>query len=280
MVDLHTHSTHSDGTYSPEELINLAKKIGLKGLALTDHDTISGLKEAFEYANQVNLPFLCGIEISIKYEKNGHFHLLGYFLSPEIPELDSVLQKLKEARKNRNKKLIEKLQNIGIDITYEELLNLGKGEIGRPHIANLLVKKKVVKNVQEAFDKYLKKGAIAYVPKALLTPEEGIAIITKAKGIPVLAHPISLSLSEEELFDYLKYLKDLGLKGVEAYYSEHTREFTNFLLDCAKKLNLCVTGGSDFHGENKPDIKLGTGFGNLRVPEECFTNLVNMLQSL
>ena len=280
MVDLHTHSTHSDGTYSPEELINLAKKIGLKGLALTDHDTISGLKEAFEYANQVNLPFLCGIEISIKYEKNGHFHLLGYFLSPEIPELDSVLQKLKEARKNRNKKLIEKLQNIGIDITYEELLNLGKGEIGRPHIANLLVKKKVVKNVQEAFDKYLKKGAIAYVPKALLTPEEGIAIITKAKGIPVLAHPISLALSEEELFDYLKYLKDLGLKGVEAYYSEHTREFTNFLLDCAKKLNLCVTGGSDFHGENKPDIKLGTGFGNLRVPEECFTNLVNMLQSL
>jgi len=280
MVDLHTHSTHSDGTYSPEELINLAKKIGLKGLALTDHDTISGLKEAFEYANQVNLPFLCGIEISIKYEKNGHFHLLGYFLSPEIPELDSVLQKLKEARKNRNKKLIEKLQNIGIDITYEELLNLGKGEIGRPHIANLLVKKKVVKNVQEAFEKYLKKGAIAYVPKALLTPEEGIAIITKAKGIPVLAHPVSLSLSEEELFDYLKYLKDLGLKGVEAYYSEHTREFTNFLLDCAKKLNLCVTGGSDFHGENKPDIKLGTGFGNLRVPEECFTNLVNMLQSL
>ena len=280
MVDLHTHSTHSDGTYSPEELINLAKKIGLKGLALTDHDTISGLKEAFEYANQVNLPFLCGIEISIKYEKNGHFHLLGYFLSPEIPELDSVLQKLKEARKNRNKKLIEKLQNIGIDITYEELLNLGKGEIGRPHIANLLVKKKVVKNVQEAFDKYLKKGAIAYVPKALLTPEEGIAIITKAKGIPVLAHPISLALPEEELFDYLKYLKDLGLKGVEAYYSEHTREFTNFLLDCAKKLNLCVTGGSDFHGENKPDIKLGTGFGNLRVPEECFTNLVNMLQSL
>jgi len=280
MVDLHTHSTHSDGTYSPEELINLAKKIGLKGLALTDHDTISGLKEAFEYANQVNLPFLCGIEISIKYEKNGHFHLLGYFLSPEIPELDSVLQKLKEARKNRNKKLIEKLQNIGIDITYEELLNLGKGEIGRPHIANLLVKKKVVKNVQEAFDKYLKKGAIAYVPKALLTPEEGIAIITKAKGIPVLAHPISLALPEEELFDYLKYLKDLGLKGVEAYYSEHTKEFTNFLLDCAKKLNLCVTGGSDFHGENKPDIKLGTGFGNLRVPEECFTNLVNMLQSL
>jgi len=277
LVDLHTHSTASDGTYSPKELVRLAKKIGLNGLALTDHDTLSGLKEAFEEAKKLELPFLCGIEISVKYERQGHFHLLGYFLTPEIPEIEETLKKLQEARRKRNQKVVEKLQALGIDITYEELLRMGKGEIGRPHIARLLFEKGVVKNIQEAFEKYLKKGAPAYVPKSLLSPEEAISLILKAKGVPVLAHPVSLKLPEEELFSYIKQLKSSGLKGIEAYYTEHTKEFTEFLLDLAKELDLLITGGSDFHGENKPDIKLGVGFGNLKVPDECFTQLKQTL---
>jgi len=280
MVDLHTHSTASDGTYSPKELVRLAKETGLKGLALTDHDTLAGLKEAFEEAKKLELPFLCGIEISVKYEKEGHFHLLGYFLTPDIPEIEGVLKRLQEARKKRNQKVVEKLQALGVDITYEELLKMGEGEIGRPHIARLLFEKGVVKSIQEAFEKYLKKGAPAYVPKALLTPEEAISLILKGKGIPVLAHPITLKLSEEELIAYLKELKKLGLKGIEAYYTEHTSDFTNFLLSCAEELGFLITGGSDFHGANKPDIKIGIGFGNLKIPDECFYNLKKAIQRM
>jgi len=280
VVDLHTHSTASDGTLSPSELVYLAKKTGLEALALTDHDTLKGLKSAWQTASEEGLPFLCGVEISIKYQRKGHFHLLGYFLTPEVPEIENTLQKLHEAREKRNEKIIKKLQEMGIDITMEELREIAKGEIGRPHIANLLVKKGVVKDFNQAFEKYLKKGAPAYVPKALLSPEEGIKIIFKAKGIPVLAHPVTLQQTEEELENYLKELKELGLAGIEAYYTEHTRGFTNFLLSLAKKLDLLVTGGSDFHGENKPDIKLGRGFGDLDVPFECFENLKNSLEKL
>jgi len=280
LIDLHTHSTASDGTLTPEELVLLAKKEGLEALALTDHDTTEGLKLAYETALKIDLPFLCGIEISVKYENPGHFHLLGYFLKPEIPELQSTLKLLQEARNKRNEKMIEKLQALGIPITMEELKEIAKGEIGRPHIANLLVKKGVVKNFNEAFDKYLKKGAPAYVPKALLSPEEAINLVLKAKGVPVLAHPVSLKLSYFDLKNYLKELKKFGLMGVEAYYTEHTKEFTEILLEYAKEFEFLVTGGSDFHGANKPDIKLGKGFGNLNIPFECYEKLKKTLEKM
>lgn len=280
MVDLHTHSTASDGTFTPKELILLAKKEGLKGLALTDHDTVSGLKEAYETAKEVDLPFLCGVEISVKFEGSGHFHMLGYFLKPEIPEIDETLQTLQKARAERNRRMIEKLQNLGIDITLEELKTLAEGEIGRPHIANLLVKKGVVRSFEEAFERFLRKGALAYVPKALLTPQEAIEKILEASGVPVLAHPFTLKLDPPELKRYVSTLKDLGLMGIEVYYTEHSKEFTNFLLDLVKRLDLLATGGSDFHGKNKPDIKLGKGLGNLSVPIECFRNLQKVLENL
>jgi len=280
LIDLHTHSTASDGTFSPEELIYLAKKENLEALALTDHDTIDGLKPAYQIAIEENLPFLCGVEISIKFEGPGHFHLLGYFLEPEIPILQDTLIRLKKAREERNKKIIEKLNALGIEITLEELKKFAKGEIGRPHIANLLVKKGIVKSFEEAFKKYLKKGAAAYAPKALLSPEEGIKLILEAKGVPVLAHPITLKLNHLELKNYLKKLKEFGLMGVEVYYTEHTPEFTKFLIECAKDIGLLITGGSDFHGENKPNIKLGKGLGNLNIPFECYENLKKMLEKL
>jgi predicted metal-dependent phosphoesterase TrpH len=272
MVDLHTHSTASDGTFSPRELVYLAKKVGLKGLALTDHDTIDGLPQAYQTAKEEGLPFLCGVEISVKFDGPGHFHLLGYFLEPP-EELKEVLDRLKAARAERNKRMVEKLRELGIDITLDELQSIASGEIGRPHFAYLLVKKGYVKSIEEAFERYLKKGAPAYYPKALLTEEEAISAIKKAKGIPVLAHPITLKLSDEALKSYLIRLKELGLMGVEVYYSEHTKEYTKFLERLADELSLIKTGGSDFHGQNKPDIKLGLGFGNLSVPDECFYEL-------
>jgi len=280
LIDLHTHSTASDGTFSPEELVYLAKKEKIQALALTDHDTIDGLKPAYNTAKDLDLPFLCGVEISIKFEGPGHFHLLGYFLEPEIPKINDTLLKLKKAREERNKKMIEKLNNLGIEITLEELKEIAQGEIGRPHIANLLVKKGIVKSFEEAFQKYLKKGALAYVPKALLLPEEGIKLILEAKGIPVLAHPITLKLNLLELKKYIKLLKNFGLMGIEVFYPEHTIDFTKFLIECAKELGLLLTGGSDFHGENKPDIKLGKGLNNLNVPFECYKNLEKVLKSL
>jgi len=276
MVDLHTHSTASDGTYSPKELVYLAKKVGLKALALTDHDTLDGLPEAYQTAKEEGLPFLCGVEISVKFDGPGHFHLLGYFLEPP-KELKEVLNKLKVARAERNKKMVEKLKELGIDITLEELQSIAKGEVGRPHFAYLMVKKGYVKSVEEAFERYLKKGAPAYYPKALLTEEEAIDAIKRAGGIPVLAHPITLKLTDEALRSYLTRLKEIGLMGVEVYYSEHTKDYTKFLESLASELSLIKTGGSDFHGNNKPDIKLGFGFGNLRVPDECYYELMKVL---
>ncbi len=278
MIDLHTHSTASDGTFSPEELVYLAKKEGLQALALTDHDTIDGLEIAYQIAQKENLPFLCGVEISIQFNGPGHFHLLGYFLHPQIPEINTTLVKLKKAREERNKKIIEKLNSLGIKITLEELKNIAKGEIGRPHIAYLLVKKGIVKTFEEAFEKYLKKGAPAYAPKALLSPQSAINLILAAKGAPILAHPFTLKLSYFELEKYLRTLKDFGLIGIEAYYTEHNPDFTKFLINCAKKFDFLITGGSDFHGKNKPDIKLGKGFGNLKVPFECYEKLKNFLE--
>lgn len=278
MIDLHTHSTASDGTYSPSELVRLAKKEGLKALALTDHDTLLGLKEAFETSREEKLDFLCGVEISIKCDGPGHFHLLGYFLTPEIPFLETTLLSLQKARDKRNELMLEKLKALGIDITMDELKEIAQGEIGRPHFAQLLVQKGVVKTFQEAFDRYLKKGASAYVPKALLTPEEGINKIYQSGGIPVLAHPITLRLNEKELSNYLSKLKEMGIQGIEVYYSEHSKALTEFLYTEAKRLDLLITGGSDFHGTNKPDIKLGRGFGNLKIPYDLFLKLKKALE--
>jgi len=273
MVDLHTHSTASDGTYSPAELVKLAKDIGLSALALTDHDTVEGLGEALAAARKLGLPFVPGVEISVKFEGPGHCHILGYFVEADSPVLRETLDLLQRAREERNLKMVEKLRSLGVDISLKELEEEAKGEIGRPHFAALLVRKGVVKSVEEAFEKYLKKGAPAYVPKARLTAEEAFSAIQAAGGLAVLAHPIHLKLSPEELVRYVEKLKALGLEGIEAYYTDHSKEFTALCLEIARRYDLVPTGGSDFHGHNKPDIKLGRGFGDLFVPEECYQSL-------
>jgi len=274
MIDLHTHSTASDGTYSPAELVRLAVREGLKALALTDHDTVEGLAEAEAEAERQGLAFVPGVEISVRFKGPGHCHILGYFVDPEVRDFRRTLKLLQQARAERNRKMVEKLRDLGIEITLEEVKGkAGGGEIGRPHFAALLVEKGVVRRVEEAFEKYLKKGAPAYVPKARLSEEEAFSAIRCARGLAVLAHPWHLRLSPEDLAEYVAELKDKGLAGIEAYYTDHSPEFTAFCLDLARRLDLVVTGGSDFHGRNKPDIRLGRGLGNLRVPEECYHRL-------
>ncbi|WP_022852642.1 PHP domain-containing protein [Thermodesulfatator atlanticus] len=280
MIDLHTHSTASDGTLSPEKLVAEAKKAGLFALALTDHDTIAGIKEARKAAEALGLEFVSGVEISVKFEGPGHCHLLGYFVNEDNEKLVKTLKSLHEARSQRNILMVEKLKALGIDITLEELEAIsGGGEIGRPHMAKILVKKGVVKNFDEAFDRYLAKGRPAYVPKARLSPEEAITIIQEAGGLVSLAHPLYLGYPQEKIRAYVSSLKDLGLDAIEAYYTDHDEAFTNFCLDLAKEFALLVTGGSDFHGDNKPEIKLGVGKGGLKVPKEVYFELKKAWES-
>jgi len=272
-IDLHTHSTASDGSYSPTELVKLAKEMGLRALALTDHDTIEGLAEFIKTGKELDLETVPGTELSAYFEK-GTLHILGYFIDFHSPKLKDRLKKLQEARAERNPKIVKKLQALGIPITYEEVVAIsGGGQIGRPHFAKLLLQKGIVKTFDEAFERFLKRGAPAYVEKDKIFPRECLEIILEAGGIPVLAHPFTLHLENDALEVFVKQLKDWGLRGIEAYYTEHTPEQTAFYLKLAEKYGLCVTGGSDFHGKNKPEIKLGLGYGNLRVPYRLLERL-------
>ena len=265
-IDLHTHSTASDGSFSPTELVKLAKEMGLRALALTDHDTIEGLEEFIKTGKELDLETVPGTELSAYFEK-GTLHILGYFIDFHSPKLKDRLKKLQEARAERNPKIVKKLQALGIPITYEEVVAIsGGGQIGRPHFAKLLLQKGIVKTFDEAFERFLKKGAPAYVEKDKIFPRECLEIILEAGGIPVLAHPFTLHLENDALEAFVKQLKDWGLRGIEAYYTEHTPAQTAFYLKLAEKYGLCVTGGSDFHGDNKPHIALGKGRGNLDIP--------------
>ncbi|AEH44935.1 PHP domain protein [Thermodesulfatator indicus DSM 15286] len=280
IVDLHTHSTASDGTLTPIDLVKEAKNINLIAIALTDHDTVAGLKDAQNMAEKLEIAFVPGVEISVKFQGPGHCHILGYFIDYENSVLKETLASLHEARAKRNILMIEKLKSLGIDISIEELKKMaGGGEIGRPHMAKILVQKGVVKDFDEAFEKYLAKGKPAYVPKARLEAEEAIKIIHQAGGLVSLAHPYYLGLDEDSLIRYVAELKNKGLDAIEAYYTDHDESYTQFCLELAKKFSLLITGGSDFHGENKPEIKLGIGKGNLRVPEEVYEKLLEAFKA-
>ncbi len=270
LCDLHTHTIASDGSDTPYELIGLAKKIGLSAIAITDHDTTDGLLEGKRASQDLGIEFVPGVELSVNYP-SGNMHVLGYFIDPNASELKKVLKKVQQARANRNPRIIEKLNQLGFSITMDELKEIAQGgQIGRPHFARLMVKKGFVGSVEEAFEYYLKKGAKAYAPKSILEPQEAIEVIKDSGGVPVLAHPFSLQIKEEnKLKDAISALKDQGLLGVECYYSEHDQAFTRVCLDISKELGLIVTGGSDYHGKAKPKIKLGIGKGNLQIPYSC-----------
>ena len=273
MIDLHTHTSASDGTLSPAELIALAKEQGIEAVAVTDHDTIEGLSEAFEAGERLGVEVIPGMELSVEYGP-GSMHILGLLIDPENENLNKCLTELQHSRSTRNPKIIEKLNELGIPITMKEVEKIsGGGQIGRPHIAAVLVKNGHVNNTQEAFDKYLKKRAVAYFERRRLTRAEAADVIHGAGGLLILAHPGTLSVNGSDLENLLSELKDSGFDGVEVFYNNHSQLEEDRLMKIADKLEFVISGGTDFHGGNKPSIRLGVGYGNMAIPYEVLQEM-------
>jgi 3',5'-nucleoside bisphosphate phosphatase len=265
-LDLHLHTTHSDGSCTPTEVIGLAHQAGVTALAITDHDIMTGVEEAITAGKHCGIEVIPGVEISSIIGQS-ELHILGYFLDWQDPVLHERLKTLRDSRHRRNPQIIERLQALGINITYEEVRSLaGSDSVGRPHIARALMDKHVVSSAKEAFDRFLADGKPAYVPRDLPSPAEAIQWITAAGGLAVLAHPTWVKLADRSLIELVRELKAAGLDGVEVYYSTHAARQTREYLSLAQQLGLLVTGGSDFHGLTKPDIEVGVGKGTLHIP--------------
>ncbi len=264
-IDLHLHTTHSDGSLRPSDVLALAKQANVSALAITDHDITTGIPEATAAGLELGIEVIPGVEIS-SFDGKSELHILGYCLKWEDAAFNERLARLRESRHRRNPLIIERLRAAGVEITYEEVRALaGTESVGRPHIAQVLMQKKYVTSAKEAFDRYLAEGRAAYVARELPTPAEAIAWIREAKGVAVLAHPTWIKESGEGLRTCVTGLKDAGLGGVEVHYSTHSKSQTSSYLDMAQRLGLLVTGGSDFHGLTKPDIEVGSGRGDLKV---------------
>jgi predicted metal-dependent phosphoesterase TrpH len=265
-LDLHLHTTFSDGSLPPADVVKLAHNANVSALAITDHDTVDGIPEALTAGKDVGIEIIPGIEISSRWH-GAEVHILGYFIDWKDSSLQERLARYRASRHARNPRIVEKLNELGIAITYAEVSALaGPASIGRPHIARVLMNKRYVTSAKEAFDRYLAEGAAAYVPRDLPDPAEAISLIRAAGGVPVLAHPSWLDRSEG-IVPLCKELKSAGLAGIEVHYSTHRPEQTSHYRNIAKQLDLLVTGGSDFHGVTKPDIEVGLGRGQLKVPE-------------
>lgn len=259
MIDLHVHTNMSDGTLSPEEVVQLAAQRGLRAIAITDHDTVAGVRRAQKKGAEIGIEVVSGVEISTEWPR-GILHMLGYFVNAEDTALLTALDSLKKDRQERIVKIVSRLNDRSVPVTVDEVDEEAVGGVpGRPHVANLILRKGHVASLQEAFDRYLGKGSPAYVEKKKLTPVEALQLIINAGGVPVLAHPYSLEQPDaKELEEILLRLMINGLKGIEVYYPKHTPEQTEVFVHLAEKLNLAVTGGTDFHGANKPDVEMGT----------------------
>jgi 3',5'-nucleoside bisphosphate phosphatase len=279
LIDLHTHSNASDGSLAPRELVACAVQKGAAAIALTDHDTVAGLPEALRAAEASRFELVPGLEISAEFTGGG-MHILGYFIDHTDSSFQQELERLHQARRERNPQIIVRLQELGIPITYDQVLALSGGQIGRPHIAQAMLQIGAVQTLDEAFRQYLTKGAPAYVEKFRFSPDRAIALIRQAGGVPVLAHPFTLNCTtREQLILLVRELKEKGLQGLECLYSEHTPEQTREYLALAEELDLRVTGGSDFHGRNKAGVEMLTGCGDLRIPYERLQSLKDLKAS-
>lgn len=283
-IDLHIHSTASDGTLTPVEILSLAETLHLGAISLTDHDALDGNRDILKKGVPDSIGFLTGVEISALppslFPVFGSFHILGYGINIEDYALNQTLITLQNARKNRNPQIIQKLNALGIKIDLNQVKQFsGICQLGRPHIARYLVYKGFASSIDEVFDKYLGKGKSAYVEKFRISCQEAINLILNAGGLPVLAHPYLLKLGKGFDFEELiGELKSMGLKGIEIYYPEHPSESVRFYANIAREYNLFITGGSDFHGNIKPEIKLGSGLGDLFIPYEIYENIINLLK--
>ena len=266
MIDLHMHSLYSDGTFSVPELVKRSKEKGIKILSLTDHDTVEGLSETAEECIENNIKFINGIEISTEY--NGkEVHILGYFIDEKDKSLIEFSDEMKQARINRNEKAIKILNNHGIKITKEDTFREAEGSIiSRTHLARALITKGYVKDVKEAFDKYLGSTGLAYVPKSNLNPLDGINVIKKSGGLAFLAHPKLIGLEEEDFIRLVKDMKDNGLDGIETYYSLFSKDDMKYFEKTAEDFSLIRSAGSDFHGGNRKGVDIGDNY----APKELF----------
>lgn len=277
MIDLHTHSTESDGTLTPEELMHQAKEAGLSAIALTDHDTIGGIKRAIPVANELRLELVPGIELSTDY-RGTEVHILGYYIDIDHPEFLAKLQEFVDSRNRRNEKMVLLLQQEGFDITMEDLFRENPDSvITRAHFAQYLVEHGFVRDRETVFRKYLGDNCRCYVPRAKITPFEAVHLIQLGGGLAFFAHPVLCHMNHDRLRFLIQNLKDAGLAGLEAIYSMNMPGDQRNLLKYAKEFNLLISGGSDFHGANKPQIHLGTGRGNLHIPYKILEKIKQQL---
>jgi len=281
IIDLHAHSTASDGTYSPAEVAELAKKLGLSAIALTDHDTIDGLDEFQKTGNALGIETIPGIEFAALWEKHHRpeIHLVGLGFDPAHPALLSRMQEIRQSRDLRNQKMCEKLSSIGLHITLEEVAANAGGEIiTRAHFANVLLQKGYIKKKEDAFSRYISPGLPGYVEREFLTPALCIQTIKEAGGVAILAHPTLYDLNMDQLEELCRELIPYGLDGIECQYSTYTPTETKAITALAEKLDLLPSGGSDFHGKNKPNIHLGSGKSNLAIPYTFWEELKKRTQ--
>ncbi|MDA8425711.1 MAG: PHP domain-containing protein [Treponema sp.] len=273
MIDLHSHSTASDGSYAPAELVALAAEIGLSALALTDHDTVAGIPAAEAAARERGLRLVRGVELEIAFEP-GEFHLLGLGLERLDGELGAALVGLGRAREDRNERILSRLSDAGISVDMDELRELaGGGRIGRPHIAGMLVRSKAVRTRQEAFDRYLGKGRPFYVAKDCLELGEAMRMIREARGRVIVAHPLSLFVSWGRLASIMDEWKELGIDGIEAYHPAAKIGQCRRLERMGRERGFRISAGSDFHGAIRPDRKLGRTAGNLQIQDSYLEEL-------
>lgn len=265
LVDLHIHSTASDGLLTPSEVVRVALDRGLATIALADHDTLSGVPEALATAARTRLEVVPGVEINSEGPW-GDLHFLGYYVDPNHPSLKQRLEAMREARLGRARRMVERLGELGLSLDWEEVAALAGGEsVGRPHIARAIYNRGYVGSIQEAFDRYIANDGPAYVPRLRLTPAEVIEAIQRAGGVAVLAHPAHSGAT-----NMIPELVTLGLQGLEVYYPHHSPRQVQMLRALCKRYGLLATGGSDFHA---PGHEEGAPIGTVLVPPECVVSL-------
>ncbi len=273
MIDLHVHSTFSDGSLTPGELVALARKEGLTGMALTDHDNTDGHAEFFAACDEHGIEGVPGVEISVECN-SGSMHMLGYYVDRANAPLEEALARTRGGREERNVKIMALLKEAGASIEWEDVRqHAGEEVVGRPHFAKAMVEAGFVKTFREAFDLYLAWGKSAYADRFRLPPSEGLKLIAGSGGIPVLAHPYTVKLEPEELRDVVGELVAGGLKGIEVYYPEHRTKRRRQYLELCAEFDLIATGGTDFHGDLNPKVRLARGHGSLKIPDGVLPEL-------
>ncbi len=277
-IDLHVHTTASDGSYSPSEIIMLAFQCQLSAVAITDHDSTAGYSEADSAGARFGIEVVPGIEISTRWKCA--VHILGYYFDPDSPGLRALLHDIVSERDRRNEEICKLMRKDGIRVSYSDMKSRFGSVIGRPHFAQLLTDQGMASDVQDAFTRYMEIGRPYFRPRSFIRTDHAIHIIREAGGIPVLAHPFQYRLDDSGLRQLIEDGVSAGLLGLECLYSGYSERQSRYLLDLAAHYHLLITGGSDFHGKPKPHISLGSGTGNLNVPYFYLENLKDAKQNL